>query len=215
MAYRTMKHTIKSIILLAVVTVSTLSGTLLVSKHLTSAQKPTVVLNQAILTAPAQPVALPASLSLAMPPVRLEISSIGVDADIIDVGVTSSGNLDVPHNYVQVGWYMNGIIPGQIGSAILDGHVDNGGFTPTVAGPFKSLQDIKIGDDISVTTATGSVLHFTVTSLEVYPTDSFPSKAIFDDTSGSLLKIVTCHGQWIPLLKTYNQRLVVTAALMD
>src|ERR1700727_2277723 len=72
-------------------------------------------------------------------PLRISIPAAGTDAPIIALGLTGAGNLDTPHNFVQAGWYDYGPVPGQAGSAVIDGHVDNGGFSPTVNGIFKNL----------------------------------------------------------------------------
>jgi len=143
-------------------------------------------------------------------PAHIVIPTGQVKTDIIPVGVTATNNLDVPKNYVQVGWYENGPMPGQFGSAVLDGHVDNGGSIP---GPFKHLRDVKVGDDIQIVTEKGTTLHFTVTSADVYQTDAFPSDKIFNDNSGNLIKLITCHGTFVKSKGTYDQRLVVTAKL--
>src|SRR6185369_14176574 len=80
-------------------------------------------------------------------PVRLSIASIKLNKNIIDVGLTEKGNLDVPPNYKEVGWYKYGAKPGEVGTTVLDGHVDNG---KNIPGPFKNLKKIKLGDEIYV-----------------------------------------------------------------
>ncbi len=101
-------------------------------------------------------------------------------------------------------------MPGQKGSAVIDGHVDNGGKVP---GPFKHLKDVKAGDKIEIDAANGSRLSFTVIRSDIYKTSAFPNEAVFHDTSGKLLKIITCNGTFVRSLGTYDHRLVVTAAL--
>lgn len=144
-------------------------------------------------------------------PAHLVIPNAKVEASIIKVGVTPKGNLDVPNNYKEVGWYKSGVVPGQMGSAVIDGHVDNGGATP---GPFKHLKDLKAGDDIYVTMNDGSILHYAVANSDVYLTSKFPSTKIFTQSDNKYLKIITCHGTFVPRLNTYDQRLVVTAVLV-
>jgi sortase (surface protein transpeptidase) len=144
-------------------------------------------------------------------PRALSIPSIGLSREIIDVGIADDGKLDVPPNYTQVGWYKYGTLPGKVGSAVLDGHVDNGG---AIDGPFKRLREVKIGDEIIVTAADGTRQKFKVIASKVYPTTQFPGELVFHDKSGALLKIITCHGNFIPRLDTYDQRLIVTAELV-
>src|SRR4051812_45178718 len=65
--------------------------------------------------------AMPAS-SLRSAPVRLIIPSLNVDTKVQDVGIGKSGNMAVPSNYTDAGWYRYGATPGQVGSAVMDGH---------------------------------------------------------------------------------------------
>ena len=144
-------------------------------------------------------------------PYSLSIPKIAKTADIIPVGITSDNKMDMPHNYVQVGWYEYSAMPGQIGSSILDGHVDNGAAIP---GVFKRLHELSVGDDIYVTERFGSMLHFKVTDMTVYDRAS-SSVPVLAGHGISLLKIITCHGKFISKDRTYNERLVVTAELVS
>ncbi len=143
-------------------------------------------------------------------PVSLSIPSIHLTTDIIPVGLTAGGNMDVPNNFVQAGWYKYGAIPGQTGSAVIDGHVDNGA---AISGVFKHLRTLATGDDIAVTSAAGNTLHFKVTEMNVYPYTSLPMANIVSREGSPRLTIITCHGTFIPSEKTYDQRLVVIAVL--
>ena len=140
-------------------------------------------------------------------PTRLVMPTANVEANIIPVGVTSEGNLDVPPNYVEVGWYRMGTLPGEIGSAVLDGHVDDGA---GLDGVFKHLRDVKIGDTFTVLDSMGTEIRFKVVDSSVYKTDAFPGEKIFHEFDGAMVKIITCHGKWMPHRKTYDERLVVT-----
>jgi sortase (surface protein transpeptidase) len=82
-------------------------------------------------------------------PARIRIPSIGVDAFVQDVGIGKSGNMAVPTNYDDVGWYRYGPAPGEKGSAVIDGHVDNGFGLPAV---FSRLSELEAGDDIYIDT---------------------------------------------------------------
>ncbi len=145
-------------------------------------------------------------------PASLFIPQIGKRASIVPVDITPAGALDVPHNFVQAGWYDRGPVVGGIGSAVIDGHVDNGAAIP---GVFKNLHTLVAGDDIYVTNVLGGVSHFKVTSLDIYSVSAFPSGQIFADSGQPLLKIITCYGTYLPQTGTYNDRLVVTAVLVS
>jgi sortase (surface protein transpeptidase) len=165
------------------------------------------------------PVQTAAPVSVSQPTVRatdlrprqISIPSINLNREIIDVGVTAANNLDVPPNFTQVGWYKYGKRPGEMGSTVLDGHVDNGS---TIPGPFKRLREVHIGDKITVTAADGTKFTYKVISSRVWKTVEFPGDFVFHDNSGSLLKIITCHGTFVKEMDTYDHRLIVTAELV-
>ncbi len=143
-------------------------------------------------------------------PVQLTIPKIQIEAKILEVGITKLGNMATSGNFTDVGWYKYGVMPGEQGSAVLAGHVDNG---LSLAGVFFHLNNLEIGDDIFITTKGGKKLHFTVKKIETYNFDE-QNTNVFTEDSGRLLKLITCTGTWIPQNKIYSKRLVVTAELV-
>ena len=67
-----------------------------------------------------------------VPAMRISIPAIKVDAKIQEVGITAKGNMAAPRTFSEVGWYKYGPRPGETGSAVLAGHVDNGIAFPAV-----------------------------------------------------------------------------------
>ncbi len=151
------------------------------------------------------------SLVAAPLPTRIIIPKAKVNASVISIGITKEGNLDVPNNYTEAGWYKYGTLPGKIGSAVIDGHVDNGNRVP---GPFKNLKLVKPGDNIYVTMGDGKMLHYSIVAAEIYDTDKFPGEYVFHESGQAYLKIITCHGKFIRSKQTYDQRLIVKAVLV-
>ena len=154
--------------------------------------------------------AAPFVIATSSRPVRLVIPSLSIDANIQDVGVNASGAMRAPNNFTDVAWYEYGTVPGMLGSAVIDGHVDNG---LALAGVFKHLPDIKIGDDVYMQEKDGSRLHFVVTDIEIYPYESVPTNLIFNQNDAARLDLITCEGIWVPAGKTYDHRLVVYTEL--
>lgn len=144
-------------------------------------------------------------------PVRISIPSIGVDAEIVPMGVTKTGILDTPNNYVQTGWWAGGTVPGQLGSAVIDAHVDNGKDIP---GVFKRLRDLNPGEEAVIAMDDGSKRRFRVVGSEVYNYKNVDTQKLFHESGGRYIKLITCHGNWIPAENTYDERLVVTAVLI-
>ncbi len=145
-------------------------------------------------------------------PVHLSIPAIGVDTEVEVVGVMASGDLDTPqkHPWTNVGWYSTGPVPGQPGSAVMDGHLDRPGAFPAV---FWHLRDIQVGNQIEVKMLSGKTLRFYVTQVEYYAPQHAPLEAIFGDGGGRYLNLITCAGDWISAEHQTTQRLVVFASL--
>jgi sortase (surface protein transpeptidase) len=141
-------------------------------------------------------------------PARLEIPSIKVNAKVQHVGLTASGAMGIPTNFTDVAWYKNGTIPGEVGNAAIDGHVDN---ALGLKGVFKYLKDAKSGDDVYITDKEGKRIHFEVVDMATYPYNATPTEEIFGQTDRTLLRLITCGGKWIQSAKTYDTRVVVTA----
>lgn len=144
-------------------------------------------------------------------PVKLVIPSLNINAKVQYVGIGKSGNMAVPYGYTDVGWYRYGPLPGQIGSAVFDGHVDNG---LGVAAVFKHVGDIKIGDEIDVITEKGNKIPFKVTDVAQYGyKDKTANQKIFIENKDALIRLITCTGTWVSNEKTYDHRIVVTGKL--
>ena len=143
---------------------------------------------------------------------HLLIPAIGVDAPVEDVGVTN-GTLNVPkkNQWTGVGWYKDGPVPGQAGSAVIDGHLDRPGGAPAV---FWKLNLLHAGDLVTVTAGQGRALHFRVMQVQAYQPSSAPLAKIYGDKSGTYLNLITCAGEWIPSQHQTTERLVVYTKLV-
>jgi LPXTG-site transpeptidase (sortase) family protein len=141
-------------------------------------------------------------------PQKFAIPSLGIDTTVIEVGVTAKGNMAVPKSFQEVGWYKYGPQPGNNGSAVMAGHVDNG---LGLAGVFKKLQSIGIGDRVTVTDDAGQQAVFQVTATSSLDYKSTDTGNIFLTTGEPTLTIITCEGAWVQSDRTYDHRLVVTA----
>ncbi len=138
-------------------------------------------------------------------PVRLKIPNINVDAAIQYVGLTSDGAMGVPNNSVDVGWYDQGPSPGEIGSAVIDGHLNSG----NGKGVFTDLYKLKQGDKLYIEDNYGTSIAFVVRESRSY-TDGY-ARDVFNRNDSAHLNLITCTGVWEPAQKSYNKRLVVFA----
>jgi LPXTG-site transpeptidase (sortase) family protein len=144
--------------------------------------------------------------------VELVIPSIDVKASVEPVGTDNQGRMDVPHDnrWEHVGWYQEGPVPGQQGSAVIDGHLDRPGGLPAV---FWNLHKLHEGDAVLVKDTKGHTLHFRVYKVQTYTPDAAPAEQIFANASGTYLNLITCAGEWIPEQHQTSQRLVVYTKL--
>lgn len=141
-------------------------------------------------------------------PARIKIPSITVDAKVQQVGLTATHAMGIPTNFTDVAWYKYGAVPGEAGTAVIDGHVDNG---LGLAGVFKKLDQLQRGDNVTIVDKNGTEIHFKVIDIREYPYNDAPSEEIFGSTGRALLRLITCDGKWVKSAKTYDTRLVVTA----
>ncbi len=173
------------------------------------------IINSTIIAPQEAPGPAPATQSVVVQgdvPVRLTIPTLNIDAKVQQVGLTKAGAMGTPSNFTDVAWYKYGVAPGEVGSAVIDGHVDN---ALSLAGVFKHLADIQKGDDVYVATKSGEKLHFKVTDIEIYPYTDAPTNLIFEQKDAVRLNLITCDGTWIQGAHSYNERLVVYTELVD
>jgi Sortase domain len=142
-------------------------------------------------------------------PVRLRISAIGVNAAVQPLGLLADGSLQPPNASQIAGWYDDGVTPGDLGPAVIAGHVDS------ISGPaiFYRLRQLRPGDLAIVQRRDGRLLTFVVDSLAVYPKAAFPTAAIYGPTPLPTLRLVTCIGDYDWHAHTYLDNLVVSAQL--
>lgn len=142
-------------------------------------------------------------------PVRVLIPEVGIDGNVIPVGIAASGNMAVPVKYEDVGWYKYGPTPGQKGNAVLAGHFDDGRGKPAI---FYKLNQVKVGDIVYVENDSGEKMKFIVREIRLvdYANPSQEDmEAVFGKDISEGLNLITCDGVWIPEKKTYSDRLIV------
>jgi sortase (surface protein transpeptidase) len=143
-------------------------------------------------------------------PTRLRIPSIDVDAAVDELGVDPDGSVQVPGKPDDAGWYTGSASPGQIGAAVLLGHVD---FARTGPAVFYRLGALKPGAAILVARQDGSTAAFTVDAVREFPKSDFPTDEVYGPTDASAqLRLVTC-GSWDPDQHKYVGNTVVFATL--
>lgn len=142
------------------------------------------------------------------PTSRLSIPSLGVNAIIEHVGLTAQGSMGVPRDPMNAGWYEFGPRPGELGSAVIDGHVN---WFRGATGVFANLQLVKPGAKITVRSEDGKAVTFVVHEVRTFD-PSANAEEIFSSGDGqSHLNLITCGGVWDKKTQQYSERIVVFA----
>ena len=149
-----------------------------------------------------------ASSSEPLVPARLMVPSLGINAAVEEVARRADGSMGTPKDFLNVGFYTLGPKPGQAGSAVFDGHVNN---ALTKAGVFEHLSQIHQGDYVTVSDALGRTLAYRVSEVTLYNTHEAPRASIFATTGPQQLVLITCDGEWVQDEHSFNKRLVVVA----
>ena len=139
-------------------------------------------------------------------PVHISIPAIQVTAGITKLGLNKDGTVEVPEDPDDAGWYRNGPMPSDQGSAVILGHVDS------KVGPavFYRLKSLDTGDRIAVGLDSGSVAHFEVTRVAHYAIEDFPRHKVYAGTPDRpALNLVTCGGKYDREAGGYQSNVVV------
>ncbi|MEU9042701.1 MULTISPECIES: class F sortase [unclassified Kitasatospora] len=127
-------------------------------------------------------------------PTRIRIPAVRLDAPVTTLGLDSEGHLQAPPEADRnlAGWYRGGASPGQRGTAILAGHVDN------KAGPavFYHLGALRRGDRIEIARADGATAVYQLYAIEVHDRKDFPDERVYRQASDAQLRVITCGGAY-------------------
>jgi hypothetical protein len=153
-------------------------------------------------------------------PSRISSAAANINGGIIPVGVDANGAMAAPEGpnsdpiWFEGFWWQYGVKPGQIGNAVIAGHLDRKDGSPAL---FWGLRKLKVGDSVYVSTVEGTTLHFVVTEVQTFynPTggDSNPTlQRIFGPATTANLNLITCTGDWTG--SEYTKKLVVFTTLV-
>jgi hypothetical protein len=136
----------------------------------------------------------------------VEIPAIGVDAATVDLDLRGD-EPEVPSDFADTGWYTQTRLPGEIGPAVLAGHVDS------VNGPavFARLDELVEGDEITVHGTDGQTRVFVVTGSGRYPKGALPDEVFGFGLDSPELRLITCGGSFDRSVGHYRDNHVVYA----
>ncbi|MFC0626009.1 class F sortase [Kribbella deserti] len=123
-------------------------------------------------------------------PVRVAVPSLGVSANVLRIRARDRA-LIPPSNPRLIGWWSDGARPGAAtGAAVITGHtVHDGG------GAFDQLDEVTVGDAITVTTTGQRTVRYVVASVTIYRKKALAKQAarVFNQSGPGRLVLVTCE----------------------
>ena len=167
----------------------------------------------AVATAASSDAPTPVQTALQAPaaaPVQVSIPALGISSPLLHLGLLPDGSLDVPRgdDFDTAAWYEGSPRPGDVGPAVIEGHVSSAANGPSV---FFSLSTVAVGDRVDVLRVDGSTVSFEVYDVQQFPKDGFPTLQVYGNTPGSELRLITCGGTIAESNGRYTDNVVVFA----
>jgi Sortase domain len=144
-------------------------------------------------------------------PTRLVVGAIGVDADVIPIGLDVNRALAVPRDAQVTGWWSGGSVPGESGPTVIVGHFDS----KVASGVFAKLQTLRKGASITIEDSEGSKYVYEVVQMEHLHKTAFPTEKVYGSTDGSTLRLVTCGGKFNRATGHYVDNTIAYAVLVS
>lgn len=143
-------------------------------------------------------------------PVSVSIPAIDVSSDLLHLGLRDDGSLEVPEgdDFDSAAWFDGSPRPGEVGPAVIEGHVSSAARGPSV---FFDLATLQVGDTVEVGREDGSVATFEVYDLQQFPKDAFPTVQVYGPTEGPELRLITCGGTIVESSGRFDDNIIVFA----
>jgi hypothetical protein len=141
-------------------------------------------------------------------PSRIRIRKISVNSSLEILHLDPQGALQVPTDFGKAGWFADGTAPGDVGPAVIAGHVDSK-FGRAI---FFRLDELVPGDVIEVFRGSQWVT-FRVTDVGRYAKNHFPTAEVYGPTPDAQLRLITCGGKFDRSVRSYVDNIVVYATI--
>ncbi|GHJ42127.1 class F sortase [Streptomyces sp. TS71-3] len=143
---------------------------------------------------------------------RVTIPEIKVDAPVTPVGLDGDGWVGAPppEDPNLAGWFTGAVSPGEKGTAVIVGHVDN------ARGPavFYGLGSLKQGNHVEIKRRDGRTAVFEVYGVELFQKENFPGDRVYANTGKPELRVITCGGGFSKQ-HGYDGNVVVFARMVE
>ena len=140
-------------------------------------------------------------------PVELKIPILGVDADVVPVGMDADGAMDVPKDPDTAVWWSLGPGTGVPGNMVIAAHVDWAGRLRV----FGQLYKLGPGDEVVLVDEKLREFHYQVVSSQWVAAEGAPVDDIFGGTGVPEITLITCGGEFDRATRQYLDRLIVRA----
>ncbi len=151
------------------------------------------------------------NLGFAPQPDRLRVERLGVDMEIIDVGIAPDGGMELPESAGVAGWFRLGGNPAgglrEDQNTVIAAHVDD---AVMGRGPFAELRDARAGDRIEVSAEDGTTVAYIVDRVEQTSKQEVDFSVVFGAPDRALV-LVTCGGKWDADVRHYEDNVLVWA----
>ena len=149
----------------------------------------------------------PAPAAARARPVSFAIPALDLSGPLGELSSADNGELLAPDDPGLAGWYTAGVVPGDVGPAVIGGHVDS----RRGPGVFVALRSLRPGDVVQVIRSDGRVVRFAVTAVREVPKAQFPTEAVYAPTARPELRLITCGGRFDRTVRSYVDNVVVDA----
>ncbi|MFD8424818.1 class F sortase [Streptomyces sp. NPDC059466] len=141
---------------------------------------------------------------------RVRIPAIRVDAPVVPVGLDTDGWVGAPppDDPNLAGWFTGAVSPGEKGTSVVVGHVDN------ARGPavFYGLGALKKGNRVEILRKDGKTATFEIYDIQVFQKSAFPGDRVYGSKGTPELRVITCGGGFSEA-NGYDGNVVVFARL--
>jgi hypothetical protein len=138
-------------------------------------------------------------------PVSIAIDAIQLNAQVETIEIVD-GVMQDPTGPWVVSWYKETAKLGEIGNAVMAGHLDYWDVGPAV---FKDIGSLKENDEINITGDDGADYVYAVEWVQNFDTANAPIQEIVGPTDDESLTLITCGGPFDYENGVYLQRTVV------
>ncbi|MFJ4880764.1 class F sortase [Streptomyces sp. NPDC088745] len=142
-------------------------------------------------------------------PERITVPALGVDSALESLGLDAKRVMETPDDHEKAGWFTPGPTPGELGPAVIAGHVTWNGARSV----FFDLAKAAKGTRIEVSRKDGKTATFTVDRVGRYPKNQFPTLEVYRNLDHAGLRLITCGGTYDEATRHYSDNVIVYASL--